>query len=197
MFLFLDQAEGTSISGVSWVFQGTAQQNSSALTFNLYDTLNLICRTNGAGVSNNLIYVISKGTTPTGMALSTGVLTVKNIGTLVYSDVDGIQKGYENFVIYSGAYNSAAGASLLYDYRYVSVGTLKTTDSATYVCSVGSLADGDTVTDATTDVAIYQTSGGLTITVNTKSGQALSARTHVNSFLTYSAAIMGASKLFF
>ena len=135
------------------------------------------------------------------MSLSSGVLSIKNIGTLIYSDVDGIQKGYENFVVYTGAYNAvvsedvAVASTLLYDYRYVNIGTLKTTDSATYVCSAGYLTSGGTADYET--AGSFATSGALTITVNTKSGQALSARTHVNSFLTYSAAIMGASTLFF
>ena len=168
---FKDHAEAQSLSGVSWIYQGTAQQNNSALTFNLYDTLNLICRATGASIGNSLIYVVSKGTIPTGMTLSSaGALTVKNIGTLIYSDVDGIQKGYENFVIYTGGCNIAVsgtvqlGSKLIYDYRYVSVGALKTTDSASYICSAayidaGSLAAVDNTTPTT-----YQTSGAVSYT---------------------------------
>ena len=158
--------------------------------------MNLICRATAASAVGKLVFAVSKGTIPTGMSISSGLISLKNGGTLIYSDLGGIQSGYENFVIYASPYNgvSAVIGALTYDYRYVSVGTLKTADSATYICSAAYFANtGSAPSDASP--TIFQTSGGLTITVNTKSGQAHSARTRVNSLVAYSAAIMGASKL--
>ena len=181
------------MSGASWIFQGKATTNNSALTFNLYDTLNLICYAYGAPgyAYSKLIFIISKGTIPTNATYTpaTTTLTVNNVGTLIYSDIDGLQSGYENFIIFSTPYlYSTLTNTFDYDLRYVNVGTLKTTDSATYHCSAHFYDSA---------APEFMTSGGLTITVNTKSGQAHSSRAQVNSMLTYSAAIIGASKLLF
>lgn len=184
----LDHVNSQSLSGVSWIYRGTAQQNNSALTFNLYDTLNLVCRASVDQTFNSVIFAVSKGSIPTTMTLSSaGALSIANVGTLIWSDVDGVKSGYENFNIYGSTYNGQMHATFIYDYRFVNVGTLKTTDSGTYHCSAAYITDNS--------ATAVKTSGGLTITVNTQSGQAHSSRTGVNHFLTYSAAILGATKL--
>ena len=188
-FIFLSDPTVT-LSGVSWIFRGTAQQNNTVLTFNMYDTLNLICRANGLAISNQLIFIVSKGTIPTTATFDTAsaTLSVSNMGTLIFSDVDGLQAGFENFVIYTDAYISPVASNLLYQYRYVNVGVLRTEDSATYHCSAYYY-------HASTPA--FKTSGGLTVVVNTRSDQARSTKNGINSFLAYSAAILGASKAFY
>ena len=155
-----------------------------------------MCRATTGSISGKLVFAVSKGSIPTGMSISSGVITVKNVGTLIYTDLGGIQSGYENFVIYGSPYNGQIQSALIYDFRYVSVGTLKTADAGIYSCTVAYLGSSTAaVTDA--DTGSFATSGRLTITVNTKSGQAHSSRAQVNRLVTYTAALMGASKLLF
>ena len=161
----------------------------------MLDTLSLICRGIGsAGPSTDITFIITKGSQPPTLATITNAspyasLTIANVPSLIYSDFDGLQQGYENIVVIPSAYNTYVGSLAKYVYRYVTIGTLRPTDSGTYHCSAGIGPGG---------IANYfATSGGLTITVNTKPGQARSARVHVNNFLAYSTALLGASKLLF
>ena len=116
------------------------------------------------------------------------ILTIDNPGTIIWDEMDGLRSGFENFVIY-GDNPTDYTYYAQYTFRYISIGTLRTEDSGTYHCSAcySTCASADD----------YGSSGALTIQVNTKSGQALSSRSQVNNILTYSAAIMGASKLLF
>ena len=118
------------------------------------------------------------------------MLTVSDPGTMVWNDFDGIQAGFENFlVIPDGLSYANYGDNAQYAFRNVHVGTLRTTDSGTYHCSV---CYGSGKTEGK-----LGTSGALTIMVNTKEGQAHSIRSKVSSILTYSAVIIGASKFIF
>ena len=187
---FEDKSEAIqSLSGVSWVFRGTAQQNNSVLLFNMYDTLTLVCRAQATGFITNVMFAIHKGKAPTditGASSAPLTLSYPNGGTLVYSDLNGIESGFENFVISMNPVNRATYTYGMYAFRYVNVGTLMPADSGTYHCS-GKIP-GD---------ALMMGSGALTITVNTKVGQARSSTTQFSHFMIYSAALMGATKFLF
>ena len=155
----------------------------------MYDTLSLVCRAKAVGCLATVMFAIHKGNAPSDMTIAETTpttLTFTNGGTLIYSDLDGVQAGYENFVIFMNAVNAVTYEAGEYAIRYVNVGTLMPADSGTYHCS------GKIYTDI-----LMLGSGGLTITVNTKEGQALSTQKQFSKLLTYSTALMSASKLFF
>ena len=192
MLNFKDHAECLTVSGVSWIFRGTAQQNNSVLAFNLYDTLSLICRCDGDAPKNGAVFAISKGTIPTSMTFTATGLTLSNVGSLIWTDVDGIQAGFENFIIIPEATvpSGPMMTNAKYAHRFLNVGTLGASDAGTYHCSVAYL------NSIGSPVSNFVNSGGLTVVVNTKSDQAGSTATRVNRFLAYSTAVLGASKLF-
>ena len=158
----------------------------------MLDTLNLLCKVTGIQVYY-VTFVIHKGQAPTGMQAtgSPPLLTVQisGGGTLIYSDETGPQAGYENVIVITpgGSQFFASYAWATYFFRLVNIATLRPTDSGTYHCS-GMFQDGLASNS-------FLSSGGLTITVNTKPGQAGSSRAYQNNILTYSAALLGASKL--
>ena len=141
-------------------------------------------------------------------------ISLSDQGTLIYSDYEGALAGYENFVVYSGAYSKYRPNY----FRHVSVPILMQADAGTYHCSVYEFSAGpsgkalvepesrvarevhntrlrraaDTISDN-----VLLLSGGLTIVVNTKSDQALSTRAQSTQITAYSLAIMTASKLLF
>ena len=120
-------------------------------------------------------------------------MTLSDAGTLIFDDFEGIQPGFENFVIVPSSYGSAVASGN--DFRYIGVALLKTEDAGTYHCSgvpiyydsYCNYFDGDD----------GQTSGALTIVVNTKVGQAHSSIAKASQAMTYSALILSASKLLF
>ena len=207
---------------VSWYFRGQAVQNNTVLQFNMYDTLNLVCKSvlvidyefiNSLPIPAYLPwgffrpwFVITKGASPpseiglTENSVDYMSLGVDNPGTLIYSDYNGLQPGFENFVVIVGHQTPYTTQY----YRYVNVGVLRPDDSGTYHCSATIYYDYDLTGEEDEDVPElpgselnYPTSGGLTIMVNTKQGQAHSSRAKSANLLTYSAILLGASKLLF
>ena len=182
-----------SITEVSWIHRGMAIVNNSVYKWNIYDTLNLICRAYGSNPAGAYLFAISKNSAPTAMKVQSGSITYTGMasGSLVWSDFDGVQMGFENFVVIGTNYisNPVVSSNLVYDRRYINVAVLKTTDTGTYYCSVAAITS--------TSSTPVKSSGALKITVSTKPKQAHSTRAHTNSYLTYSAAIMGAYKLIF
>ena len=138
MLNFVDHAECGDLTGVSWIFRGIAQQNNSVLAFNLYDTLSLICRCDGDAPKNGAVFAISKGTIPTSMTFTATGLTLSNVGSLIWTDVDGIQAGFENFIIIPEATVNAGPMMSVAKYarRFLNVATLNTADAGTLFCSL-------------------------------------------------------------
>ena len=154
------------------------------------DTLNLLCRANGAMIYYTT-FVIHKGQAPTGMEVSlAGDFAITGGGTLVYSDLTGPEAGFENIIITTPGGSPGVVMVAKYWFRQINVGILMQSDAGTYHCSVMHMTGG-------TIPGSFMSSGGLTIVVNTKPGQARSHRAHSNQILTYSAALLGASKLIF
>ena len=175
---------------VSWIYRGNAQLNNTALSFNQDDTLSLSCRAQSDS-SSSFAFSITRGSKPpSGVTYGstpgpTFTVTYSDGGAIIYDDVQGIQAGYENFVVtrFQGQISALAGN----EYLRIGVAALRQADAGTYHCSA-------IVFPTTT--TIY-TSGGLTINVYTKQGQAHSSKTSVNKLMTYSAMMLGASKLLF
>ena len=183
---------------VSWIFRGQAQQNNTVLTFNMGDTLNLMCLGFYNSWGYNFFMIISKGDSPPS-EISVDYpnedvyeLTISGDGTVIYDDFYGIYAGYENFVVVPGPFQAAYASGR--DYRNVGVALLQPADAGTYHCTgrLSYIYNNYIFYDYG---VIY--SGGLTIMVNTKEGQAKSATTNANKLLTYTALIMGASKFLF
>ena len=175
---------------VSWVFRGTAQTNNTVLVFNQDDALNLACVYTNLAASQGKVVAITRGSKPpTAMNRVVGALgytstDVTNPGTLIYSDFLGRRPGFENFFFLFSGIGKTSGY-----YMYASV--LRTSDAGTYHCSAY------TYNLVTTSIASMFTSGGLNIVVNTKPGQSRSDRIHSSKFLSYSVALMGASKVLY
>ena len=143
------------------------------------------------GYANYLFFAFTKGTKPpSNMTTSYNsyyTLNIENPGTLIYDDFNGIKSGYENIVVYDS--NVDASYYSAKTIRYMNIATLKTTDAGTYHCSA--------MLSSSSSYSGFLTSGAVTIVVNTKAGQAHSTRAFENMFLTYSALVLSASKLFF
>ena len=155
----------------------------------MYDTLSLMCRAQAVRYVAWVMFAVHKGNAPTDMTIAEATptsLTFANGGPLIYSDLDGVQAGYENFVIFMNAVNGVINEAGEYAIRYVNVGTLMPADAGTYHCSARINSDD-----------YMMGSGALTITVNTKQGQARSSNTQFSQLLTYSAVLIGASKNLF
>ena len=210
---------------VSWFFQGQAVQNNTVLQFNMYDTLSLTCKSTmdlwyyipeeyapGApeGVNLELLirptFAITRGSSPPSdmyFDLNTSAnyfLSVDDPITLIYSDWQGLQTGFENFIVLPG-FQSFYTTEF---FRYVNVGVLRPQDSGTYHCSASLIPD-EMMTLDSEDYFEYPTwifegrttSGGVTIMVNTKQDQARSIRAKSANLLTYTVALLGASKILF
>ena len=188
LFFLVSHAATNSIS---WVFRGTAQSNNTVLSFNQGDTLDLACRGISDTAGRYFVFTITRGSkAPSAISSSTSLgsaftVTYTDAGTVIYNDVEGVKAGYENFVVirFQNSATASAGVELL----RLGVGLLRTQDAGTYHCS------GITLQDTTP----LLTSGGLTINVYTKQGQAGSGQTSANKLITYSALMVGASKLLF
>ena len=135
-------------------------------------------------------FAIHKGTAPTGMSYTKPQLTITGGGTLVYSDVTGLESGFENILIVTSGGSTYYNGGAVYWFRQMSIGVLMQADAGTYHCS-GMYYDGGPTS------GYFMSSGGLTIVVNTKPGQARSPRAHYNALLTYTSALLGGSKLLF
>ena len=160
------------------------------------DTLNMVCKGFYAYKENSFWMVISKGATPPELDYTETnyyELVIDNPGTLIYDDFEGIQPGFENFVVVPGTFSAAAASGN--DYRHVGIALLKPQDAGTYHCS--GIAIYYNTEYGCFDDNWYSTSGGLTIVVNTKIGQAHSSIAKASQAMTYSALILSASKLLF
>ena len=185
------------IATVSWFFSGKALESNTALTFNMGDTLNLYCKltfsTNSGATESFFTFTKSSKAPAVTPSLNSGATLVLSVsteqGTYVYSDIDGIQEGYENVIVvpsyFAGLYKSVN--------RKLNIQYLRTADSGTYHCTVGFFE----VSSFVLSVPIASiTSGSVNIVVNRKPGQAFSTNTKSSRFLTYSAVMLAAFKVF-
>lgn len=168
--------------------KGQVLSNNTALTFNMADTLNLVCFVKNLVDYNDEFYIaITKGLPATEYTWTEDAYTekvaVSTAGTLIYDDFNGIQAGYENFVIFASYVEADYATDTTR--RYINIYSLQTSDSGTYYCS--SIYDGE--------YYIPSVSGALVITVNTKEGQAHSTRVKKADIMTYSALLFSSSKL--
>ena len=199
MLLFVALHAVNCAKTLSWYYRGTAQSNNTVLTFNKDDTFVVTCTfTTDVSYSDSICFSVTKGSnsptiTPT-IVSSTGVMSFTySSGTLLYSDIYGIASGYE--YIGFNVYGVSTYSSKLF--LNMGFGLLTQADAGTYHCNTfmysvsGSSAAGYTLTTSTKN-----TSGGLTLVVNTKSGQAHSSTIKSSKILTYSTLILGASKIF-
>ena len=166
-------------------------ENNSALTFNKDDSLMLTCVGQMSAYNNFLYFAFTKGNkAPSNMTItypdSFYQFNIEDPGTLVYDDLNGPQPGFENVAIHN--YNSAGSYLTAREVRFMSISSLKSNDAGTYHCSA--------LLSPYTDYGSMLTSGALIINVNTKPGQALSTRAGTNQFLTYSAIMIGTTKLY-
>ena len=169
------------------MFRGAAQANNTALAFNQGDTLQLTCKAQSSTGGTGFAFAVTKGSKPpSNVTVDTSgsrpTYTLIDPGTVIYNDVDDVLPGFENFVIIR--FFSTGTSMFGNEYLRLGVGMLRKEDAGTYHCS--------TVIEGT-----ITTSGGLTINVFTKSGQAHSSQTNANKLMTYSAIMLGASKLLF
>ena len=178
---------------ISWIYRGTELANNSVLTFNKGDSLNVVCATfvYTSGITG--LGALTKGSTPPSnidialTAIGYFQMSYTNPGTLIMSMTDGIAKGFENFsFMFLGQASNQININIL-------ISQLRSEDSGTYHC-------GGIFFTLEADLSItgksYKTSGALTLVVNTKAGQSRSSKDISSKFLTYSAAILGASKIF-
>ena len=195
ILLFSDQSTSLSIT-VSWIHRGNALLNNTVLIFNKDDTLNLAC-TASTATKEIFLFSITKGTSPPSNVNLTATsygsrLAYTDLQTLIYDDIDGISDGYENILILSKNY---LGLSVNLEFKvYMSIGVLRPSDAGIYFC-VASVPKYSVST--ATGIAAFANSGGVTIQVNTKPGQARSSRANAQSFLAYSTVLLSAYKLLF
>jgi hypothetical protein len=185
-----------AVNAVTWYIGSTAQANNTALSYNVGDSLTLFCKATyqpTASTQGFLYFAITKGSTPP--ALSQFSVTFTNSiasfsisgTTVIYDDFNGLGSGYENFVIFQ----SSSGGGFNGNKFILTVGIpyLRTADAGTYFCSANTMS----TSISSTTVAI---SGALVVNVNTKTGQSSdSYRSKANSYLKYSAILLGASKI--
>ena len=186
---------------VSWFFRSKALENNASLTFNMGDTLNMNCKlTYSDYYSGYDLFAITKSSkAPSGLTPSYSasanmmVLNVPDANTLIYSDIDGVQGGYENFEIF----RITAGDYSTNVFRAMNIGYLRPTDSGTYYCTAMFYTRSGTAGSYSllSDTSENLTSGAVRIVVNTKPGQAHSAENKSSRLLIYSAVILSALKL--
>ena len=125
-------------------------------------------------------------------ASSVAAIDLRDAGTVIYDDLTGIYAGFENIAIFSGDLVGSVLATT--STRYVNIGILKPGDAGTYFCS-GSILQGFGTPGSYP--LYFFASGGINLMVNTKPGQAHSSFSKPQKLLTYSAMLLGASKLLF
>ena len=140
-----------------------------------------------------MLFAVTKGTSaPTNINVTetgyTYEMVYSNAQTIIYDDLNGLYDGFENMLIFS---KSFYGEIFSRNYRmYVNIGTLRLSDAGTYFCTV---MVPYYIGNKLMAIAGFADTGGVTIQVNTKPGQAHSTRADGRNVLTYSAVLLSAA----
>ena len=123
---------------VSWFYRGKALQSNTTLTLKKGEPLHLGCRFVQATQTHHHAFYITKGTLPPTKAIGSTTsadyqkVELTNPGTLVYSDYDGIQAGFDSLLVIPTSFGTYGPNH----FRYLSIGQLVQADAGTYHCSV-------------------------------------------------------------
>lgn len=181
---------------MSWFVRGQAQENSTFLSFNRLDTLHLGCIAESWAYNDTLLFAITRGDSEPILSRTDSrqdflYLYIDEAEEVIYDDVHGVHEGFENFLVFRHQSEMTKWAAR--EMRYLNVGVLQPQDSGRYHC----VALSNNVIDTEYNTPTSWNAGSLVIEVNNAGGLGRSSMRKANNLMTYSALLVGASKIMF